>query len=194
MRDSRGFTLIELAITLCVLSLAVAFVVPNMVTGTLSSAGLHLVGTIRATSLAALTTNQTHHLHVDLQTGTYWTMAVGHEQERPPNDADIAVHWTLPSGVTVRDVTTAQHGTVTTGQTVIQFHPVRRADSAIIHLADGQNTITLLVDPVTADVLVQEGYHGAPAHVPVPERIQALFVPTLPAGSPAFFPEGSPRS
>ena len=181
-----GFTLIELALTLALLGLILALVLPRITTTpTLSASARQLVGTIHSLFTAAASTKRAYRLHVDLDQQIYWATVLTTDGDRLPSDPSLVSRTALPSTVGFQDIHTVRYGKVTSGRIFIQFFPGGRVEPAVVHLSNqAQQVLTLVLNPLTGGVRIADHYleRSAPG---VPEAYLSFFQP-LPARSDLF--------
>ena len=184
LKDTRGFSLIELVVVLFILGLVLSVMIPNYGQGgNLASSARQLVGMIRSLHVAASSTKQLHRLYLDLDQQAYWATVVDSDQERPPADPSRARHLRLPPRIRFRDAWTFHQGKVASGRAFVQFFPVGRAERTVIHLADEeQNVLTLVLNPATGVVQVLDRYVEPSGSQPVSVRLLQLVLPVR--GSP----------
>lgn len=174
-----GFTLIEIAVVLFLMTVVLAFTLPTMTFGeSLAAATRHLAGAVRTTHFAAASAQRVHRLYLDLNEQTYWIVRVEPDGERPPLDAQLAGQMSLPRGIRFLDVFSPQSGTVTSGQISLRFLPVGRTDQAVIRLADqNDNILALELNPVTNSTRILDRPQDPLTKEPVPDRLRSFLLP-----------------
>lgn len=181
--EEGGFTLIEIAVVLFLMTVVLSFTLPTMTFGeSLAAATRHLAAAVRTTHLAAAASQRVHRLYLDLNEQTYWVVRLEGDGEHPPLDSLLTSRLALPRGIRFLDVVTPQAGTMTSGQISLRFLPVGRTDQATIRLADkDDNILALSVNPITNGTRILDSPLDATTKDPVPDRLRLfLFPPPLP--------------
>jgi len=177
-RCQHGFTLVELIIVMALLGLVLGLVLPRMSgAGTATSASRQLIGMMRMLYVTAPANQKTYRLYLDLDARAYWAMSVEPDGERTPADSSLAQRVSLPPDVRFSDMTTVHQGKVGVGRALIQFFPLGRTERSVIHVADDQTTLTLVLNPLTGTVRVLDGYKEPSPPQPVPEQYRPFLLP-----------------
>ncbi|MDQ6733001.1 MAG: prepilin-type N-terminal cleavage/methylation domain-containing protein, partial [Nitrospirota bacterium] len=93
-----GFTLIEVVLTVSLLAIVLALVLPRIgTTPSLSESSRHLVGAIHSLYTAAASSNRTYRLHIDLDKHIYWATVFTGDGDRLPTDPSLAWRTALSS-------------------------------------------------------------------------------------------------
>ena len=167
---SGGFTLIEVALVLLIMGVVLGLMVPRLrdpAHSELVSHARRLAVTLRFVRHEAILNGRTYRLNYDLDEHRYWvTSAEGDDDLQgfvgetgilarsvilppPLGFSDVVLPWTV--------------GRIQEGQGFTTFYPDGVADLTLVHLDNGQEVYTLLVDPITGYVSVAAGYHELPA-------------------------------
>jgi prepilin-type N-terminal cleavage/methylation domain-containing protein len=179
VRDNNGFTLLEMIIVLFLLGGLLSLIIPRISIGdSLGSVVRRWVGALKSFQDMAVATQKTVRLHVDLDRGMYWPMVLDGNQEKIPLDATWATPISLPESIRFADF---QVGTERkeSGRVELFFYPNGRIDQATMHLADTNNIMGVLIEPVTALIRVTDQRIDPPKPWTIPDRIR----PLLQAGS-----------
>jgi len=160
--QSKGFTLIELAVVIAILGVMIALVAPML--GELGEANLkrsarHLTGMIRFLHEESQAKKTEYYLRFDIQDGRYWAEAFTPLSESTgefrKTTSVIGGEGSLAGQTTFRDVKAGSHP----DDPYILFRPDGWVENAIIHLRDGSDRdFSLRVKPLTANTELLEGY------------------------------------
>lgn len=160
--DSRGFTLIELAVVIVILGVMITIVMP--VLGELGEANLkrstrHLTGMVRFLRDDSQARKAVYRLRFDVPNGRYWAEVLTTTSDRTVEfkrlQTVMAKEGELSGQTTFKDVRAGAHP----DDEYILFTPDGWVESAAIHLRDGEGRdFTLLVRPLTGDTELREGY------------------------------------
>jgi len=161
---ANGFTLIELTIIIVILGVMLSLIIPRL--GEMGEANLkrsarHLTGMIRFLHEESLAKKDNYRLRFDVTEGRYWTekFTILNLSEKLAEyqkySSDMTTEGKLSGQTTFRDVKVASHP----DDAYIEFTPEGWVERALIHLRDGDNRdFTLLVNPLTGDTELREGY------------------------------------
>lgn len=162
IRNNKGFTFLELAVVLLILSVVTALTFPvirSLGSSDLKLTARHLVRAVYFLSNRAAATKRVYRLNYDLKQHEYWATVRSGEGEFTPVDAAVLTRTTLPRTIQFVDADTLHQGKVTEGEAYTDFYPVGRVDKTTLHLTDeDKNVLTLVVNPITGRVKVYEGY------------------------------------
>jgi general secretion pathway protein H len=150
VRSEQGFTLIELAMVLLVLGIAMAMVMPRF-SGTLERQQMRRTvnavrGYVRLLHARAAFEKREYHLVFDLEKQV---MAACYKENR--DSACYLVQsrelrqYEFPDAVYVLDVISPQGEKTTEGAAVTRFYPTGVAERSVIHLGTAHNQRTTLV-------------------------------------------------
>jgi len=172
-----GFTLIEVTLTVALLTLVLALVLPHInLTPSVADSGRRLVGAIQSLHTAAAASNRTYRLHIDLDQHVYWSTVSTSDGDRLPGDPAVAFRSALTSPVRFEDVTTGRHGKAKAGKVYIEFFPGGRVDPAVIHLSNQSDRImALVVEPLTGDIQISDHYYMDPPKASISEGYREFF-------------------
>ena len=159
--ESSGFTLVELAVVVLLLSLFTLLSVPTLnrlASDELGRSARTLSGTIKYLFNEAVLTGREHRLIFDLQHRSYRAQVLA---------ADGSLHeatgsqqqGVLGQDIRFSDLTLPERGLFRTGTVTTRILPVGWIDETIVHLSDGQKRqMTLRVVPLTGTTDIHEGY------------------------------------
>lgn len=193
LRQSHGFTLLEIVLTLGLLGLLLGIVVPRF--GwfeNAASASRKLIGLVHTLRTTAPLTQQTWRLYLDLDQGQYWAMVVTPEGEKVPRDArfqdpdleTLPKRLALPSGVRFDRVTTATQGLRQSGQVYVQVLPSGLPEPAVIILSDTDRSLLALhLSPLTGLTRVSDEELEPLPMPPLPEQVRSLLFPETYGGN-----------
>jgi prepilin-type N-terminal cleavage/methylation domain-containing protein len=167
--DSKGFTLLELAIVLLLLTVVLGLVLPEasslLTDSDLRTSSRRLAGAVAEASNEAMLGGQIWELTIDLEGNAFWIAPVGDGEEAGTSSEagkPGPKRRTLAGEVRFLDVRKWQEETQDTGQVTIRFHPKGLAEPAVIHLGDqGDRVQTLSIKPFSARLSIQDGYVGS---------------------------------
>jgi Tfp pilus assembly protein FimT len=159
-KNSSGFTLVELAVVLLIIIVALGLVLPQtsslFIRSDLKAGSRRLAGAVAYARSQAMLEGRLWELTLDLDNSTFWT---GPSQETDELDTRPASKRVLPGDIRFKDVILLDHETRITGSIPIRFHPKGLAEAAMIHLASPGNQIqTLMIKSFNGRVNIYDGY------------------------------------
>jgi general secretion pathway protein H len=167
--QSGGFTLIEVALVLLIMGVVLALMVPRLrdpAHTELVSHARRLAVTLRFVRHEAILNGRTYRLNYDLNEQRYWVTSSEGEDESGSfvNETGVLVKpVTFPPPLAFSDIFLPwTAGQVREGQGFTNFYPDGVVDLTLVHLDNGQEAYTLLIDPITGHVSVAAGYHEIP--------------------------------
>lgn len=159
-----GFTLLELAVVLFIIGLALTLVTPYFrgFRGTLLKSEVRrLAGRVSYLYDQASSHKLVMRLTFDLDNNRYFVSALDPYAPMPvfvPDREPGAAPVMLPMGVRLRDVTVENSGAQSRGTISCHFYPEGYVDATIIHLTDEWGDVfTLSLDPLTGRVAIGRG-------------------------------------
>ena len=163
---SSGFTLLELAVVLLILGIAVSFVAPRLrdpETAALEAAANRIATTARYLYDEAAYQRLPMRLNLDLDHQTYFVTVLGGDPDDPEfvpvASSSLAKPTLLPDAVAFRDVVLPTVGTVTEGLVFAQFSPEGWADPLVVHLRGRSGgEATMAIEPLTGRTRVAARY------------------------------------
>ncbi len=157
---SPGYTLIELSIVVFLIGLMLLIAVPKVresfFTDKLSSAARRLVGATRELRSLAVRDQVDQILQINLDQKSFWIYSVDMTPEKKEEIKKQASR--LPGDVKFADIYIAGKEKKTTGEVSIRFFSRGYVEPAVIHLAEGERFMTLVLHPFVNTVETHEKY------------------------------------
>ena len=142
-----GFTLLELMVVIMLLSILLGFAVPAFQKGggaaSAGGAARGLLQAVQKLKTAALSRQQIHKLHLDLDAGRVWVT-----RDANVSDGDAAPRqseWALPEDIQIAFVRFPDNREFSSGTVELAFYPQGYSDRAIVRLEDGTGAPTDLI-------------------------------------------------
>jgi prepilin-type N-terminal cleavage/methylation domain-containing protein len=163
-RFAPGFTLIELAVVMFLMSLMLLIAVPylgGITDAQLKSTCRRMAG--RATYLydEASTRKLVIQLVFDMNHNAYYVMTADPYAAEPAflmDNSATGAPVRLPDAVRIRDVSVEGIGSLSRGVIACQFYPEGYVDATVVHLIDSKGRVmTLGIDPLTGQVMIANG-------------------------------------
>lgn len=156
----NGFTLMELIVVMALLGIMLIFTVPRFnETLFLDEAKTNsrwIIGKIQALKEAAIRNQKQYSLHINLDTEQFWETDASMSAEDLENAALNAS--SLPSGLKIADIEYPVRGKINSGQTDITFYKNGTSDKVLIHIQDGDQYESYLIEPFLSEVTRYEIY------------------------------------
>lgn len=156
----HGFTLLELIVVISLLGIMLIFTVPRfhetLFLDKTKTSSRWIIGKIQALKEAALRNQKQYSLHINLDTEQFWETDASMSAEELENAALNAS--LLPGGLKIADIEYPDRGKITSGQTDITFYKNGTSDKVLIHLQDGDEYVSFLVEPFLSEVIRYETY------------------------------------
>ena len=156
----KGFTLLELIVVMSLLGIMLIFTVPRfhetLFLDDTKTGSRWIIGKIQALKEAAIRNQKQYSLHINLDTEQFWETDASMSAEDLENAALNAS--SLPSGLKIADIEYPIRGKITSGQTDIKFYKNGTSDKVLIHVQDGDNYISYLIEPFLSEVTRYEMY------------------------------------
>jgi general secretion pathway protein H len=155
-----GFTLLELIVVISLLGIMLIFTVPRfhetLFLDESKTGSRWIIGKIQTLKEAALRNQKEYSLHIDLDTEKFWETSAAMSAEELENAALNAS--SLPSGLKIADIEYPIRGKINSGQVDIRFYKNGTSDKVLIHLQDGDNYVSYLIEPFLSEVTRYEMY------------------------------------
>ncbi len=159
--EPQGFTLVELAVVLIILTVVLGLVLPEassfLFRSDLKASSRRLAGAVSYARSQAMLEGRLWELTFDLDANSFWAAAV--DEEGAPSDLDTVKKRTLAGEVRFLDVKKLPDETKRAGRVAFIFHPKGLVEPAVIHLAGpGKQIQTIFVKAFNGRLVVRDGY------------------------------------
>jgi general secretion pathway protein H len=155
-----GFTLLELIVVISLMGIMLIFTVPRfhktLFLDEAKTGSRWIIGKVQALKEAAVRNQKQYSLHINLDTEQFWETDASMSAEEIETAALNA--GSLPSGLKIADIEYPIRGKINSGQTDITFHKNGTSDKVLIHLQDGDNYVSYLIEPFLSEVTRYEMY------------------------------------
>ena len=156
----NGFTLLELIVVMSLLGIMLIFTVPRfhetLFLDDTKTGSRWIIGKIQALKEAAIRNQKQYSLHINLDTEQFWETDASMSAEDLENAALNAS--SLPSGLKIADIEYPIHGKINSGQADITFYKNGTSDKVLIHIQDGDQYESYLIEPFLTEVTRYEMY------------------------------------
>jgi len=156
----NGFTLLELIVVISLLGIMLVFTVPRfhetLFLDETKTGSRWIIGKIQALKEAAIRNQKQYSLHINLDTEHFWETDASMSAEDLENAALNASP--LPSGLKIADIEYPLRGKIDSGQTDITFYKNGTSDKVLIHIQDGDQYESYLIEPFLSEVTRYEIY------------------------------------
>lgn len=160
--SSRGFTLLELAVVLVILSGIAALVLPRLALfkdGDTRTAARNIATLLRYVDERAVAGRIRYRLQLDLNEQRISVLQISASGEEQPPDDPFLLRNPLVGDARIADLTTERLGTVTSGTVKITYGPGGLAEPVLLHLGNPESRqYTIQALPVNGSVKVAQGY------------------------------------
>jgi general secretion pathway protein H len=159
-RQRNGFTLLELIVVISLMGIMLVFTVPRfhetLFLDETKAGSRWIIGKIQALKEAAVRNQKQYTLHIDLDAERFWETDASMSAEDLDKAALNAA--SLPSGLKIADIEYPIRGKINSGRTGITFYKNGYSDKVLIHLRDGEEFVSYLIEPFLSDVARYETY------------------------------------
>ena len=159
-RSNSGFTLIELAVVIFLIGITLLFVAPRLPESLLSdpskSASRWIILKVQSLKNQSVREHKQFTLHADINTDRLWTTSESMSEDEVLEAADNG--YQLPGGLNLTDVAYPDGEKVSSGQVDIRFYNKGYSDRVILHIDDGEDKISLQIEPFLSRVKYYDGY------------------------------------
>ena len=161
LRNSKGYTFIELSIVILLIGLMCAIAIPRfryaILTDNLKKTTRRMVGIIKNLRTEAIREQKVYVLHFDLKTKKYWVESPDMTVEGRNDSQESAVF--LPADVHILDVQLNGKEKKMLGEVEIRFNKKGYVQQSVIHLgADDGRKFTLVLSPFLGRIKVLDKY------------------------------------
>ena len=159
--EPSGFTLIELAVVLMILTVVLGLVLPGassfLFRSDFKASSRRLAGAVAYARSRAMLEGRLWELTLDMDSDSFWATAV--EEVDSSSEQKKVRKRTLAGEVRFMDVQKASDEPKRAGSISLRFHPKGLVEPAVIHLAGpGKQVQTLFIKPFNGRLVVQDGY------------------------------------
>lgn len=159
-QTNKGFTLIELTVVVCLISLMLLLAVPRvrdtMLTDGLKSTVNHLTNTARELRSEAVRNQVDYILLLDLNNNLIWTYNVDMTPEAK-NEMKQRV-FQIPEDIKIQDVYRFGGNKVIDGEATIRFYKRGYAQPTVLHLARKDDRFTVIFEPFMSLIKTYDRY------------------------------------
>ena len=160
----NGFTLIELAVVLVILSITALLVMPRLFPrddAALKSSARTLASTLRYLQDQAIATRTNYNLKFQFPDGAIAVNTVSDSGEEGVAGDGTLRERILAEGVSVEDVVLNSLGRVNDGEVIVRFGMAGLQELLTVHLKSRGGSFTVIAYPVSGKVRIEEGYREA---------------------------------
>jgi prepilin-type N-terminal cleavage/methylation domain-containing protein len=147
--SKRGFTLVELLLVMALISVVLILAVPStrdVLTGDkLKKASRQLIGLERKLRVEAVRDQLEHILCIDLPDSVFWVITSDMTPEKQDEIKKNPQH--LPGDIVITDIVDENNKKISVGEVKIVFKKNNICSPAIIHLAYGEDKMTIVINP-----------------------------------------------
>jgi len=160
MRNSRGFTLIELVVVMAIISMMFLLAVPAtrdaLTVNDLKKATRQFIGLERQLRVDAVREQVDYILHLDISHATYYVTESGMTPEKQDEVKKNAKK--LPDGVAIADIVNHKKEKITDGIVKVKFGRNNIGAPLVIHLREDEERMTLVMNPFLGVTAVYDHY------------------------------------
>ena len=154
----RGFTLVELAVVILLISITLVFAAPRLPDSPLNDptgvTGRWIILNVRELKERAVREQLQFTLHVSIDGRRFWITheAMSAEERQQAQDTG----YRLPGGIRVAAVEYPDASRQLSGQADIAFYEKGYSDRVMLHIADGEDSMSFQIEPFLPHVKVHD--------------------------------------
>ena len=161
VRETKGFTLIELAVVIALLGLFLGLTIPRfqhyLVGDELKATTRKIVGLVREVRNEAIREQRVYTIHLDIESNQWWIQHADMEDEEMMLAKEEA--FALPRGVRIMDVWCRGKGKQAYGDIAIPFSKKGYVEQTLIHIGGAPDReFTVELSPFLGVVKVHDTY------------------------------------
>lgn len=160
--NGHGFTLVELAVVILLISITLMFALPRLpelpLVDPAGTAARWIIVNVRDLKERAVREQKQYTLHVSIDGNRFWiTHEAMTDEERQTAEKN---DYRLPGALRVAEVEFPDATRQLSGQADIAFHKKGYSDRVMLHIADGQDRMSFQIEPFLSRVKVYDRYVG----------------------------------
>jgi prepilin-type N-terminal cleavage/methylation domain-containing protein len=168
LRNNKGLTLVEIMVVITLISIMLAFAVPNfqsLTTDTTKETNNWIVLTVKMLKQGALRNKKTYTLHVSMESNKIWYTQEtdeGEGEEEGEEENKILGEYKIPEGLKIVDVEFPEEEQISSGEVEINFYVKGFSDRAIIHIEneDDDKELSYVIEAFLLKVKLHNEFVG----------------------------------
>ncbi|MBP6916170.1 MAG: type II secretion system protein [Smithellaceae bacterium] len=156
----KAFTLVELIVVIALIGIVLVLAVPTtknvFIGGNLKKASRQLIGLERKLRVDAVRDQVDYVLCLDLYTASYWVVSSDMTPEKENEIKKGAEK--ISAGVQIMDIVLQENKKLSGGEVRIKFSKNNLCPPMVIHLAEGEGRMTIVVNPFLGITGIYEEY------------------------------------
>ncbi len=160
MTNNKGYTLIELAVVVFIIGITLTFAAPRvrdmLWEDGLKKAARQFTGTVKELRNEAIREQVDYILHFDLNSGQFWRYSADMTPEKRDEMKKLSFH--LQDGVKITDIYCIGNNKQSEGEIQVRFFKKGYCQPTVIHLSNGENYSTVVINPFLENVTVYNRY------------------------------------
>lgn len=162
-KKQQGFTLLELIIVCLLITVSLAFSIPNLrqalVIDQLAASSRKIIAVIREARALAAQEQHPYLIHFDLERKKIWYQQDLAESKEGEELMQPQPGIQIPPSVRLQDIQSGTEGKKTSGKVTLWINKQGYMDQTILHLADDQdNIISLVLSPFFSTIQAHDTY------------------------------------